>query len=210
MRNTLLIPSRTEWSTYSAHQKRGVAIYLVTLGTVLCSIGFWVCLQISDKLSQSESEKLIGIWYSEYSWDSPSGKITVIGTTQNLASGNYNFAGELSMSMDKQKKTDITWYVSATGKWSLNKKLMTIQLMDMKSSIKRVSLNELDLSKERIIFPFLSDLKLESFFPSNLTETSTVLAVSEKEIVTEKTDLAGKPLIVKSKRVNAPFSSTIQ
>ncbi|WP_217474745.1 hypothetical protein [Stutzerimonas stutzeri] len=209
MRKMLLIPTRAEWSTYSSDQKRGVAIYVITTVATLCSIILWLSIQISDKLSEFERAKLVGIWYSDYSWGSPSGDVTVVGTTQHLSNGNYNFAGDLSMKVDRPKQMSVVWHVNATGKWSLENDHLITQLIDLKSSIKRVSMDGLEPSMEKTIRPYLSSFRLESFFPSNLTESSTILKVGEMEIITEKSDLAGKPLVVKLIRVEAPFSSKI-
>lgn len=207
MRKALLIPTRAEWGAYSSDQKRGVAIYVITAVAALCSIFLWLSTQLSEKLSELEREKLVGIWYSEYSWSSPSGDVSVVGTTQHLSNGNYNFAGDLSLKVDRPKKMSIAWHINAAGKWSLENDSLITQLTDLKSSVNRVSMDGLKPSMEKSLTPYLSGFKLESFFPSNLTESSKILRIEETEIVTEKSDLFGKPLVVNLIKVEAPFSS---
>jgi hypothetical protein len=149
---------------------------------------------VSITPTPNRSEQILGKWYGEQTSEDEDGTDVIKGTTEYFPTKSYNFDGEVSSSATVEgKKVSINYIVFFTGEWEIHNSDLIEKIVDVKTSLKSISIDGVTVDAEKIPEDEIKDLpKPEDFIPKGVSDSSKILSLTSSELKVETRDSKGK------------------
>lgn len=197
-----MLPTRNQFSKWSYPTKFGFVTAFIGL---LLSIAFWLFpdagKQLIDKIFPLNSKQaLVGTWKGTTNCKYPSGEITILGYTQLLNTGPYNFSGEVKI--QTSNRVTMLLHAYAAGTWSATDHSFVISALDIKTiphTFREFGKSSVDLTNPLLI-PQELLLRIEKFTPQGSSQEYEIVELTSKRLRAYSKDLRGNIIVYKAVR----------
>jgi serine/threonine protein kinase len=149
---------------------------------------------ISDK-------KILGIWYLENRCPTSDGTIESKGTIEFFRNNSFTHVGEVILSGSKNGDDfSMTWETSFTGEWNLDDDILVSKLVDLKSQLIHLTVNNEKIDVSQIDQRKIDLPRLENFIPKGSSEEETILELSDSKMVSKTKSSSCQTISEYSKR----------
>jgi hypothetical protein len=149
-----------------------------------------------------KQNQILGKWAGSSRCEESGTTLVLQGVFEYLSSSGSYFEGDLSLSQPYQGQiVQITYAVRAIGEWSIEGDQFTEKTNDLKSSVKSLKMNDIEIDAQQIDAATLKQIpKLETVIPKGVMSDSTLVSVTRENMTLRVNSGACKGVITDYKR----------